>query len=180
MHNFQTAAPERPGPRFIEALLGSQAVLGAYLHARVANRADASDILQETNLKLWQKANSWSPDTPFLPWAFAVARFTLLSHFRDRGRDRLVFDPDVVEAMEDECKSAALEVPVRQEALGQCLGNLSESQRILLREHYYAGRPLRELAHRFGKTEASIKMTLFRLRQRLSTCISVRLRSGAP
>jgi RNA polymerase sigma-70 factor (ECF subfamily) len=44
--------------------------------------------LQATCVKLWEKSGEWDPTTEFLPWAFSVARFTVLSHLRDRMRDR--------------------------------------------------------------------------------------------
>ena len=74
-------------------------MIEAFCHANLANREDAWEVLQKANLKLWEKSADWNPDTEFLPWAFAVTRFTVLSHIRDKMRDRLIFDPDVVEAM---------------------------------------------------------------------------------
>jgi RNA polymerase sigma-70 factor (ECF subfamily) len=151
-----------PDSRFIEALTRYQPVLEAFCHAQLANRADARDVLQETNVKLWEKSADWDPETGFLPWAFAVARFTILSHVRDRMRDRLVFDPDVVEIMVGECESAATDLPPRQEALGRCLQKLEAPHRSLLRDHYVSGRSLREIASNLGRTEGAVKMTMMR------------------
>jgi hypothetical protein len=58
------------------------------------------------------EGGDWNAETEFLPWSFAVSRFTALSHIRDRMRDRLVFDEDVVLAMEQETESAAAEFGV--------------------------------------------------------------------
>ncbi|MEI6714959.1 MAG: sigma factor [Verrucomicrobiota bacterium] len=60
------------------------------------------EVLQAVVVRLWEKSADWDPKTNFLPWAFAVARFTVLAHFRDQSRDRLVFDEDVVLAMAEE------------------------------------------------------------------------------
>ena len=81
--------------RFIEALTRHQPALEAYCHANLAHREDAREVLQATCVKLWQKAADWDPETEFLPWAFTVARFTILSHYRDQQRERLIFDEDV-------------------------------------------------------------------------------------
>ena len=102
--------PSQDDTRFIEALTRHQAALEAFCHANLANREDAREVLQATCVKLWQKAADWNPDTEFLPWAFTVARFTILSHYRDQKRDRLVFDEDVIKAMADEIEEAA---PIR-------------------------------------------------------------------
>lgn len=169
-------SPAPPDSRFIEALTRHQPVLEAFCHAQLANRADARDVLQETNIKLWEKSGSWNPETAFLPWAFAVARFTVLSHIRDRMRSRLVFDSDVVEHMASDCESAATDLPLRQEALGNCLQKLPEPQRSLLRDHYVGGRSLRDLAAATGRSEGALKMTMMRLRQQLGGCIDRNLK----
>jgi RNA polymerase sigma-70 factor (ECF subfamily) len=170
-----TESNQPPDARFIEALTLYQPVLAAFCHANVADRNAAAEVLQETNLKLWRKAADWNPDTEFLPWAFAVARFTILSHFRDRSRDRLVFDPDVVEALAVDAEISACELPERREALGHCLGKLTREQRGLLHSHYVDGRPLREIARESRRSDSAIKMTMLRLRQALGDCIQRQL-----
>jgi RNA polymerase sigma-70 factor (ECF subfamily) len=169
-----------PDLRFIEALTRYQPVLEAFCHANLADRNAAAEVLQETNLKLWKKSADWDPDTGFLPWAFAVARFTILSHFRDQSRDRLVFDPDVVESLADTAESVASELPERREALGHCLQKLGRDQRVLLHAHYVEGRPLREIAKATRRSDSAVKMNMLRLRQSLSECIQRQLgRAGA-
>ncbi|TAE78639.1 MAG: sigma-70 family RNA polymerase sigma factor [Verrucomicrobia bacterium] len=160
-----------PDLRFVEALTRYQPVLSAFCHANLADRNAAAEVLQETNLKLWKKSGDWDPETEFLPWAFAVARFTILSHFRDKSRDRLVFDPDVVESLADDAERVATELPERREALGVCLGKLGAEQRALLHAHYVDGRPLREIARTTRRSDSAVKMNMLRLRQVLSDCI---------
>ena len=93
--------------RFIEALTRHQPALEAFCFANLANREDARKVLQATCVKLWQKAADWNPETEFLPWAFTVARFTILSRYRDQKRDRLVFDEDVIQEMAKDTEDAA-------------------------------------------------------------------------
>jgi RNA polymerase sigma-70 factor (ECF subfamily) len=164
-----------PDTRFIEALTRHQPVLEAFCHANLARREDAREVLQETNVRLWEKSADWNPDTEFLPWAFAVTRFMILSHVRDRMRDRLVFDPDVVEAMEGHTEVVSTELPERQEALAHCLEEISDEHRALLHAHYVSGRTLRELAAQSSRSESAMKMLMLRVRERLSTCIQRRM-----
>ena len=102
--------------RFIEALTRHQPALEAFCYANLANREDAREVLQATCVKLWQKAADWDPDTEFLPWAFTVARFTILSHYRDQKRDRLGFDEDVIGAMAERSLSRNLSA-IRRDAM---------------------------------------------------------------
>lgn len=165
--------------RFIEALTFHQPALEAYCFANLANREDAREVLQATCVKLWEKAADWDPDTKFLPWAFAVARFTILSHYRDRSRDRLVFDEDVVAAMEDETAEAAIEYDERRDALAICLKKLKPEQADLLQSHYIGNQSLREIAVSTGRSLSAVKMNLLRLRQRLSTCIDREMKTAS-
>lgn len=157
--------------RFIEALTRHQPALEAFCHANLGDRDEAREALQSTSVKLWEKVADWNPETEFLPWAFAVARFTILSMVRDKMRDRLVFDQDVVLAMAGETEAAASEFPERREALRSCMDKLKDEQRELVHSHYIGGRTLKEIAAAMQRSESAIKMTMQRLRQQLSQCI---------
>jgi len=171
--------PDFDQARFIAALTRHQPALAAFCHAQLANRQDAQEALQTTCVKLWDKAAEWNPETEFLPWAFAVARFTILSHIRDRMRDRLVFDVDVVEAMAQDVETVAAEFEERRQALGNCLEKLKAEQRDILQSHYLTGRTVREIADATQRSESAVKMTLLRLREQLSDCIQRQIHPSA-
>jgi RNA polymerase sigma-70 factor, ECF subfamily len=160
---------------FISALTRHQPALEAFCYAQLGNRQDAQEVLQATCVKLWEKSADWNPASEFLPWAFAVARFSVLSHIRDRMRDRLIFDEDVVLAMAEETQTLAAEFEDRREALGTCLQKVKPEQLDLLQEHYIAGRSIRELSSATGRSESAVKMILLRLREQLSACINLQL-----
>lgn len=157
--------------RFIEALTRHQPALEAFCFANLANREDAREVLQATCVKLWQKAADWNPETEFLPWAFTVARFTILSRYRDQKRDRLVFDEDVIQEMAKDTEDAATAFDERREALAKCVKKLDQKQTALLHDHYTANQSLREIAKASGRGLSAVKMTLLRIRQQLSACI---------
>ena len=170
--------PPSDETHFIEALTRHQPALEAYCHANLAKREDAREVLQATCVKLWQKSADWDPDTEFLPWAFTVARFTLLSHYRDQKRDRLVFDEDVIQAMAGETEQAASAFDERREALAKCLVKLDQWPRSLLHDYYTVSQSLREIAKATGRSLSSVKMTLLRIRQKLSACIEREMRTN--
>lgn len=170
------ASSAQDSSRFIAALTRHQPALEAFCHAQLALRQDAQEALQATCVKLWEKSADWNPETEFLPWAFAVARFTILSQVRDKMRDRLVFDEDVMLAMATETETAASQFEDRREALGNCLRKLKPDQRDLLQGHYLAGRTVRELSSTTGLSESAVKMILLRLREQLGDCIERQLR----
>lgn len=169
-------SPKHHQTRFIEALTRHQPALEAFCHANLGHREQAREALQNTSVKLREEVTDWDPETEFLPWALAVARFTILSLVRDRMRDRLVFDEDVALAMADETEAAASEFPERREALRSCMANLKDGQRELVHSHYIGGRTLKEIGAAMQRSGSTIKMTMLRVRQQLSECIQRQLR----
>src|SRR5262245_8659861 len=81
---------------FIAQLTVSQPSLWAYIFSLLPDHAAAQDLLQETNLTLWRKADDFQPSTSFLAWSSQVAYFHVLSYRRRMRRDRLVFDENVL------------------------------------------------------------------------------------
>ena len=60
------------------------------------------DVVQETNLVLWRKKDEFREDAPFMPWALAIARFQVLAHVRDQGRDKCLLDSELVAALSED------------------------------------------------------------------------------
>ncbi|MBK1815721.1 sigma-70 family RNA polymerase sigma factor [Luteolibacter yonseiensis] len=148
-----------------------QAILCGYCKAALGPSEDAKDAWQRTNVTLWRKAAEWRPELDFLPWALAVARFEVLATVRDKQRERVAFDSDVVELMADESVQAAIDSGSRHEALDHCTGNLPDRQRRILFGHYVAGFPLAEIASANAMTEGAVKVLLLRVRRSLAACI---------
>ena len=155
----------------------TSACFGRVLSCQPANREDAREVLQATCVKL-AEGGDCDPETEFLPWAFTVARFTILSHFRDQQRERLIFDEDVMEAMAEESAEISTAFDDRREALAGCVKKLNQKQAALLHRHYTDNQSLREIAEVSGKGLSAVKMTLLRIRQRLSACIERELKTN--
>jgi len=60
---------------FSQKLVGMQRNLYGFILSLVANRSDAEDVLQETNLILCQKSKEYNPQGNFRSWAFNIARY---------------------------------------------------------------------------------------------------------
>jgi len=156
---------------FIEALTRHQPALEAFCRAHLARREDVAEVLQAASVRLWEKSADWDTSTDFLPWAFTVTRYVVLSHVRDRMRDRLVLDEDVVMAISADSEEAARDYDGRRERLELCLRRLGSEERSLLSSHYLEGRSLASLAESTGRTRSALKMRLLRLRIQLVECI---------
>ena len=67
---------------FVLELTQAQQRLLSYIYRRVANREQAQEVLQQTNLVLCRKANEFEPGTNFNAWAVTVAQWTMVSLLR--------------------------------------------------------------------------------------------------
>jgi DNA-directed RNA polymerase specialized sigma24 family protein len=58
---------------------------------------EADDVLQKTNLVLWQKAAEFDESRPFLPWAIRFAQLQALAYLKrlHRQHGRLLIDDDL-------------------------------------------------------------------------------------
>jgi RNA polymerase sigma-70 factor (ECF subfamily) len=90
----QTAAFER------EALLYLDSLYRTALRVS-GNRADAEDLVQDTYLKAFRSADRFEPGTNLRAWLFTILHNTAKNRFRDRARDTILVDSDVVDRAAD-------------------------------------------------------------------------------
>ena len=161
---------------FIEALNSNQGSLYGYIYSLLRDHHGASDVLQESNLVLWDKIDEFRVGAPFLPWAFAIARFQVMAYLRDQKRRRKVLlDSDTVELLAEDTETAA-QHPEMEKALVACMEKLPQKQRSLVNKRYFQGMRMRELSEAVGQTESALKSNLFRIRKALRSCIDRKIK----
>jgi len=156
---------------YLQLVTRHQAAICGYIRS-LAPGLDAEDILQETNIVLWEKAVDFEAGTNFKAFAFRIAYLKTLEALRARRREHwLQFDSELLEAISDQRVKAEAETPGRQHALRKCLENLSDSDRQLIHARYTERRTLREIAEGAERTEGALQQVFFRLRNALRVCI---------
>lgn len=145
---------------------------------RMLKRRDwAEEALQDCYLKIWQKADTYSPDKGApLTWLMTVARYRALDLLRMKRPE--VEMPEESEAPPmtffDEAGEDPLLRAVEREGLGRlqaCMGGLPEEQRRSVLLAYYQGYTHQEMARVLNAPLGTVKSWVRRGLQRLRECL---------
>lgn len=157
--------------RFLRSFTAHEPAVRAYIRRLVPSRADADDVMQDVSVVLWEKFGDFREGADFRPWAFGVARFEVLAWFRDKGRDRLVLDDEVVSKLAVETAKDETRLEKQREALEICMKKIAPEQRDLLMQAYQSDSRIQEVARGSGRTVAGFYQWLHRMRRNLLGCI---------
>jgi len=162
----QLAARAKAGDRgaFDELVVRHRPRLVAFLARRLADRADAEDVAQETFLRAFDRLAGYDPGRPFATWLFAIGKHVAANHAvaraRREARDRgSVAEPAAV--------GAAAEAGGGREVWQRAAAVLSRDAYRALWLRYAQGLTVREIAGELRRSSVAIKVMLFRARRRL-------------
>ncbi len=164
---------------FISLLTDHQSALRSFLHSMIP-QDDVRDVLQNTNIALWERRESFAMGTNFQAWAITIARYRALEHRKTLKKQRkFILSDDVSEflAMEPFDRSPGL-IEEKRIALRSCLALLKARDRELIHARYHSKASLAEYAKTDGRSAASLRVILNRLRSVLHDCISRKLETG--
>ena len=134
------------------------------------NRPMAEEVLQETYVKIWQKAERFSPEAGQpMAWLSAIARNRAIDRIRSEKveRSRTGEDDGVLERLAAPVGGDV----VMQESLRVCLSKLDEEARRCVILAYCSGFSREELAEKFGRPVGTIKTLLHRSVRLLKACL---------
>lgn len=168
---------------FVSLLTASQRRVYAFICTLVVDRADADEVLQETNLALWQQIERFEPGTDFVAWACRVAHYKVLKLRDASKRHRVRLDDAVIELLATESieeqrtnnQLAAEQYERNRLALVACLDELSERNRNILLLHYHGGESLATIGASIGRTANAVAQMFHRIRTSLRSCVQRRL-----
>lgn len=159
---------------FVQRLTGCQPRLYAYIVTLVLDHHQAEDILQQTNLVIWEKLDEYLHCGDFDAMARKVAYYQVLAHRRDaiRRRRRLLFDDQLLERIAAATQTTVSNVSSEYlAALRECIAKLSQMERELLNRRYGPGGSVEAIAASTGRPANNVSATLYRIRKNLLACI---------
>ena len=149
--------------------------LYGFILKRLADRDQTLEVLQQTNLVIWQKAADFSPGTNFEAWTFTITRFQLMAWRKNQSRNRLVFSDSVYEHIDGKTEPSEVDDDARVDALKECMKKLNPDERDLLEQRYRHDIPFATIASTMNASVDAIGMRLSRIRRRLAKCIQAKL-----
>ena len=169
-----------PSEQFVRQLSDHQSRLYAYVFTILGDPDPVADVLQDTNVTLWRKANEFIDGTDFGSWAKRVAYFEVLAYRERRSRDRHVFDNELLREVADEAAQQTDAMGADLFALQRCMERLSQVDRALVEARYAPAGSVRKLAEQRGKSPNAISLALYRIRNELADCIEESLGRKRP
>ncbi len=160
---------------FVRLLTQHERRVYGYILRLVPVWSDADEVLQETNVRLWEEFDRFEPGTDFAAWAIRVAHYQVLTWRKRRSRSRIVFSDEAIQAIADESASPIAEIDSRQAALEECLKKLTPRNRDLILRCYADGSTIRGVAGQLGRSADAVYKSVQRIRVTLHNCVAQRL-----
>jgi len=133
--------------------------------------AASEDILQNVNVKIWEKRHEYDPARPFYTWACAFAKFEVMNHRKSIARDRRLFSDAFIEEMAARLAEPDPDASRRLAFLEPCRRELSGNLRQIIDWFYEDRMSIADIAKRLGRNDGSVANSLYYARHLLRLCI---------
>jgi RNA polymerase sigma-70 factor (ECF subfamily) len=159
--------------------LAAEQAIRAYIAAAVSSFTDREDLLQQVALTVARRFEEYDESRPFLGWALWLARSRITDFYRSQHRRPQLLNDALLERLAESFVQQREEISRRREALEECLEKLPERSSSIIRLKYHDGLSSEKIAAAIRSTPASVRVTLYRIREALSDCIQRRLAAEA-
>jgi RNA polymerase sigma-70 factor (ECF subfamily) len=146
------------------------------IYGILRNRNDAEDISQQVFTKVYSSIGNFDSRSSLLTWIYKITVNECYDYLRKKRVRKLVYESDISEddnrLMENSEVTRDQSVPsdlrlAQRDLLLKILEKISDEDRTLILLKEVEGHSVEELARRTGMNENTIKVKLFRARQKL-------------
>lgn len=162
-----------------QLLMEAQSPLYSFIYSLLGRSEAASDVLQETNLALLEKADLYDYNRSFMSWACRFAHLQVMAYRKRIGRDRLWFSDELVHSLAQDQTSNLPATTTRLSLLAECVAKLRPEHRVMLQQLYEEGLSYSEIAENLGKKVGGLGSALYRIRRVLHECVTRKISSQA-
>ncbi len=146
------------------------------IYGILRNRNDAEDIAQQVFAKVYSSIGNFDSRSSLLTWIYKITVNECYDYLRKKRVRKLVYESDISEEdtrlMENSEVTQDRGVPAdvrlaQRDLLLKLLEKISDEDRTLILLKEVEGHSVEELAQRTGMNENTVKVKLFRARQKL-------------
>jgi len=137
---------------------------------RLRDPSEAEDVCQDVFLDIHRSIGSFEGRSSFTTWLFGIAHHQVHRRFRRRGRDAVSLETAGVHALASEHPRIEDRIDAARalDRLDRVLErNVAPRHREIFRLRYANGCATREIAQQIGRSNQSVKISLFRTRRAL-------------
>jgi|GEM_PF-250970 len=149
----------------------AQPAVAAFISSQVPRFHDAEDLLQQTAMTVASRIEEYDQQRPFVAWAIGFARVEVLRFRQRRGRERVEFNSETVDAIAVAFQTSAPMVAELRGPLRECLHRLTDRIRQVVSLHYLEGLSAAVIAKRLERSENNIFVSLHRARRMIRECV---------
>ncbi|MEW4456421.1 sigma-70 family RNA polymerase sigma factor [Bremerella sp. JC817] len=151
-----------------------QRILISFVASLVRDPHLVNDVVQETNLVIWKKRDSFTPGTNFRSWSLRIAYFQSLAALKSAQSSRLMFSQALVDRFTHDAEnSTSILTQDTSDRLRVCLSRLTPRQREVIELRYQQSCSIGLITEKLGRTQAAIGMLLNRARTALLQCLKM-------
>lgn len=138
-----------------------------FIFFRVSDVPTAEDLTSQVFLKAWQSLGRYRPTGPFLAWLYAIARNTVIDHYRTY-KQTVSLDEAAPIAAQDDKLDELVELKFKMSSVQESLQYLTEEQQEVITLKFIAEYDTDQIARRMGKSEGAIRALQMRALQALA------------
>ena len=146
-----------------------------FIRSLIPKPDEAEEVLQRTNLVLWEKFDGFELGTNFRAWACKIARYEVFNHRAIRNRGEVLFSDALIHDLAEVAVEDAAVLEARTRALEYCREKLRQADREMLDRRYEPGATSQSVAKQLGRPVKSVYKSLSRIRKSLFDCTTKRL-----
>lgn len=145
--------------------------LTLFVRNRLNDVHEASDVVHDTFMEIWTKAETFEARASVRSWMFSIARNKSVDRIRKTSR-MVVSEPD--ETIVDHGPSLDKIVANAQDAerIQRCINELSDTQRAAITLSFYHDMTYREISETECVSESTIKSRIHYAKKLLMRCLS--------
>ncbi len=160
------------GADFVRLITSCQLDIHRYVHSLLPDPNEAAEVVQETNVVLWEKRSQFETGTDFRAWAFQIARYKLLEHRAQRKPKCLCFSDALIDELALQAMQCAKVDSDLVDGLRRCIAQLAARDRELLGQRYASPTTCADIAKEIGRSVTWVYNALRRIRRELLDCVA--------